>query len=202
MRDHLPSDDESHRPNHPRRWVLRWVGSGGVIGLAGCGYTIDGEPPEPTPTATSTPTPTLGSTEKSTATPTDTPTQRETATTTAKPTYSYEAITGTWTGETNRRRHSFAEVEILESRATVGEELGIVKLFTEEGGRVVCQSSLFAHRSDPPTTFWGDVEGSAWPCDEHVRYRFHRESADLMRWFIRSEDGTYFEATSLNRESG
>lgn len=138
-----------------------------------------------------------------TPTETVTATAADTETATPKPTYSYEAITGTWTGETNRNRHSFAKVEIVKERATAGEEVGTATLFKEKGGEVVCEATLSAHHSDPPRTFWVDVDSGYYPCNRQGRYRFRRSTVNYMHWFIRPDDEyEYFKGAPLSRESG
>lgn len=131
---------------------------------------------------------------RSQQTPTDTPT----------PTYSYKAITGTWSGSTYpedspQYEHSHAKLEILKEGATLGEEVGALKLLVEKGGEVHCESTLTAQDSDPPTTFWLNVEATDYPCSSHIRYRFQPATPNKLEWYITYDGESYRRVDDLSR---
>lgn len=189
------TDAEPGQPVTNRRRFLRWTGGVCLIGTAGC----SGGPSA---------SPTTADTQTSTQTPTSTPTPTPTATATPPPEYSYEPITGTWTGVTypqGEANHSFAKLEIVEDRAGAGEAIGTNQLLVEEDGEVLCEETLLAERSDPPT-YWVEVSEPTpkfrGPCGRHDRHRFERTSDDYLQVYVQyNYQETEWRATvGLTRE--
>lgn len=120
------------------------------------------------------------------------------------PTYSYGAMTGTWTASTYPEDsdyfvHSHAQLEVTKDRATAGEEVGTLTLFVEKGGEVHCESTLTAHDSDPPGTFWLNVDGNDFPCSSHLRYRFQPATPNKLEWYITYDKEDYRKVSDLKR---
>lgn len=198
------TDSEPGNPEHSRRRFLRYTGTMGLVGAAGC--SGGGSATDTTETETAIETETATETPTATATPTATETSTDTATPTDTPTYSYERITGSWTAPTYEEgvaEHSYVKLEISEEAAKPREETGTLKLLVKKDGEVHCKSTLTAHESDPPKTFslWANADN--FPCDSHMLYEFEPAGPKELKWYLVYRDGGITEFWNLlSQENG